>query len=267
VTGAEAWRAVWVVGTATPCSGDEVLAGAASPPVSGMAQAAGITVEVAGTALTARTAGTAEGADLAGTATEGCFIAGASPPDTLIVTGTASVARAAAGAAVTLAGGTAADPGAEGFSPSQSFCDSKSVVVVQGFSADIRATMNMRIELLSTSSSQLCSFNGKNKGNTPSSLLHLQIHQRSQRTCKREHLRPAGAGGLYFILGFSLLALLVTVRDARITGVIVARRVVLVTTAAVTVAIVVVITVKYRRTLRQARSQQPKKTADWMVKS
>jgi hypothetical protein len=135
VTGAEAWRAVCVVGTATPCSGDEVLAGAASPPVSGMAQAAGITVEVAGTALTARTAGTAEGAALAGTATEGCFTAGVNPPDTLTVTGTASVAGAVTGATVEAVGGITVGPGAEGFSPSQSFCDSKSVRQYKVFNA------------------------------------------------------------------------------------------------------------------------------------
>jgi hypothetical protein len=127
VTGAEAWRAVCVAGTAVPCSGDEVLAGAASPPVIGMALAAGITVEVAGAALTARTAGAADEAPLAVTAAEGCFAAGTSPPDTLIVTGAVSAVATMAGATVEAVGGTTAGRGADGLSPSQSFCDSKSV--------------------------------------------------------------------------------------------------------------------------------------------
>jgi hypothetical protein len=135
VTGAEAWRAVCVAGTAVPCSGEEVLAGAASPPVSGTALAAGVTTEVAGAALTARTAGTAEGADLAGTATEGCFTAGAHPPDTLIVTGAVPAVAAMAGATVEAVGETTAGPEAEGVSPSQSFCDSKSVRQYKVFNA------------------------------------------------------------------------------------------------------------------------------------
>jgi hypothetical protein len=135
VYGAEAWRAACGTDVATPCSGDEVLAGAASPPVSGTALAAGVTTEVAGAALTGRTAGAAAGADLVVTAAEGCFAAGASPPDTLIVTGAVSVAEAAAGATVEAVGGTTAGPEAECFSPSQSFCDSKSVRQYKVFNA------------------------------------------------------------------------------------------------------------------------------------
>jgi hypothetical protein len=256
VTGAEAWRAVCVAGTAVPCSGDEVLAGAASPPVSGIALAAGITTEVLRAALTSRTAGAADETALAGTTTEGVFTAGASPPDTLIVTGAVFAAGAAAGTAIALAGGTAADPVVEGFSPSQSFCDSKSVRGnTRGHGVrrnlSIRNNEHTRMVLPHKPIAQI-------RHNICRSFHTCEGQQRSQRTCEREHLRPAGAGGLNFILGFSLLALLVTVRDARITGVIVARRVVLVATAAVTVAVVAVITVKYRRTLRQARSRQPK---------
>jgi hypothetical protein len=135
VTGAEAWRAVCVAGTAVPCSGEEVLAGADSPPVSGMVLAAGITTEALGTALTARTAGAADEAPLAVTAAEGCFAAGTSPPDTLIVTGAVSAVAAMAGATVEAVGGTTAGPEAEGFSPSQSFCDSKSVRQYKVFNA------------------------------------------------------------------------------------------------------------------------------------
>jgi hypothetical protein len=127
VYGAEAWWAVCVVGTAVPCSGEEVLAGADSPPVSGMALAAGVNVEATGAALTARTVGAAGGAALAGTTAEGCFTEGANPLDTLIVTGVASVAEAAAGAGAEAVAGIATGPGADGLSPSQSFCDSRSV--------------------------------------------------------------------------------------------------------------------------------------------
>jgi hypothetical protein len=171
VYGAEAWKAVCGTVVATPCSGEEVLAGADSPPVSGMVLAAGITTVALGTALTARTAGAADEAPLAVTAAEGCFAAGTSPPDTLIVTGAVPAVAAAACATVEAVGGTAAGPVAEGLSPSQSFCDSKSV---RGNTRGHGVRRNLSI---------------RNNEHTPMVLPHKSIAQIRHNICRSFHTR------------------------------------------------------------------------------